>query len=408
MDSLGSQWIIALILLAIVGAVVWFMTQGGPGRGGIGTGRERDRLTDPEGDDPGVEIRDGAFDGGAFAEDDELDEGDFETDGAHALGEEPRERAPKPAPRTTSSTADVLFDQETADDDAAAVVEDEPFDEDDAQVTEGAHALDEDDEAPEPAAEHDGKVDLLDEPAETPGSTPLGEEAPQDGPAGEHHGDEDDEPLEASSGQEYSDELYGAGPAGLPAGELHAIEPEEADDVDFPGYEDAPQAGDAQDQPEELSTFVGDERSTTADSATTDAATVDSEEDQPVEEQAYDIDQYDAVGDDQVEAEEWTAVQTPAPEVGEAIDAPEADLPPEDALPEVAPVQDEQPEYVEGESGQEYVHAEDGSTVEVPAEEESAELAPAAPTPQWLGRGEVPAELDTADLDPYTDWQQGR
>ena len=55
----------------------------------------------------------------------------------------------------------------------------------------------------------------------------------------------------------------------------------------------------------------------------------------------------------------------------------------------------------------------DTLVVDKPADEDESgdQQAPgvtATSTQEWLGRGEIPADMDADNLDPYSAWQQGR
>ena len=210
-------------------------------------------------------------------------------------------------------------------------------------------------------------------------------------------------------------------------GELHSIEAEDPDDVAFPGYEeqgassheDEAEADQADDQgalghdvqldaaaDEDETTEVQDHEHlsdfTGPGSDGSDRLPADSPGGRPF---AVDTVDGDGVDGDEDTSDTWDDVQ-PATGAGTVVEPgtvepPEADFPADDEVPDVAPAQ-----WSDDESD----HDEPGGSA--PEEDESGDQqAPgvtATSTQEWLGRGEIPADMDTDNLDPYSAWQQGR
>ena len=116
------------------------------------------------------------------------------------------------------------------------------------------------------------------------------------------------------------------------------------------------------------------------------------------------VDGDEADGDEDT-SDTWDDVQ-PATGAGTVVEPgtvepPEADFPADDEVPDVAPAQ-----WSDDESD----HDEPGGSA--PDEDESGDQqspgVTATSTQEWLGRGEIPADMDADNLDPYSAWQQGR
>ncbi|PKZ41069.1 hypothetical protein CYJ76_09540 [Kytococcus schroeteri] len=423
------EWIVAVVLLALVVGIVWFMTQGGA---------VQDRLSRRGEDYPEIDEHDRLDDFGRDADEDELEGGarpaarrttasaQPATSGtAGRRGKGTRAAATAGTSGASGAAADEvvgheptdLFDQDSDDDTQVVDIADLP------DTADGAHALG-DDEAVErdedkdreaaPAAVHtledegdesdattDSETELrtVDGTDTTVRSTTVDEhtDGPRDAVVQDPDGaltdlDPDDEITVAGEHDHAAAPLADTDPDDDPSdieagtstdpGELHSIEAEDADDIEFPDYRE-PGTEDAQD--EELTDFVGpggDDDTLPADTTGQDVPTT-------------------AGGDDDLVSDEddWDDVQPTdereAVEPG-TVDAPEADFPEDDQLPDVAPsTWGTEDDAAEGEEP-------------VAADPEDASPVVATSTQEWLGRGELPAGMDADELDPYSDWQERR
>lgn len=406
------EWIVAVVLLALVVGIVWFMTQGGA---------VQDRLSRRGEDYPEIDEHDELDDFGRDADEDELEGGARparrRTASATAAkpsrtGRSARGTRPGTAAAATGAAEEAveheptaLFDQDSDDD--TQVVDTTAL----PDTADGAHALGDDeaeaDERDEDREAAPAAVHTLEDEGDTPASEDDTEtelrtvDGPHDAVVQDPDGaltdlDPDDE-ITAADEDHTAAPLADTDPDDDPSdieagtstdpGELHSIEAEDADDIEFPDYREPGTEQAAQD--EELSDFVGpggDDDTLPADTTGQDAPTT-------------------AGGDDDLVSDEddWDDVQPTdereAVEPG-TVDAPEADFPEDDQLPDVPPstwgTEDEADEA-----------AAEGRDATEAAEEDAAPVV-ATSTQEWLGRGELPAGMDADELDPYSDWQERR
>ncbi|WP_374928211.1 hypothetical protein [Kytococcus sedentarius] len=450
------EWVVALVLLALVVGIVWFMTQGGAVQDRLsGRGQEHPEIDEGDEylrDEEGSRYDAGGQDATEFAD----DEDDDTRAGAGAAGRSgrrgSRDRGARPGgtarrksttsrekPSTEHQATD-LFDQESesaakgtaragaAGAGAAGAAA--------ASTTEaGAHALGDEDEATdavvdpqETAVTHEVEKDaqsssgplgsVTDSDAEVEAGTvdegDLGATAATASTAATDEADASDEATGTVDADEVDrvEEVDTASddPSDIEAGtstdpgELHSIEAEDPDDVAFPGYEEPAESLTTAEEDEatpvhdheHLSDFTGpgSDGSDTLPAGTPEQETGWADDQEVVDE--VDGDE-DASTDDDVQPATGAPVVDPG-----TVDAPEADFPADDEVPHVEPAQEEVPAD------------EDADAQDLPAEDDADEYAAsssavtATSTQEWLGRGEVPADMDTDDLDPYSAWQQGR
>ena len=452
------EWVVALVLLGLVVGIVWFMTRGGAVQDRL-SGRGQDHPEIDEGDGYLPDEEGSRYDAGGQDAAEVADEGDRTDDRAVAADRDrrrDRDRANRPGKdarrksaasrekttadrESTEHAATDLFDQEsdgpttaTAAGTTAGAA---------AAATAGAHALGED----EAADAGDDALVGTDATTTPEGDTsgPLGSVTDSD--AEVEAGTVDEGDLNGSTGLREQDALDATArdaeegakqdeqddPSDIEAatssdpGELHSIEAEDPDDVAFPGYEEQGPSSD------EAEADQADAQGALGHDAELDAA---ADEDETTEVQDHEhlsdftgpgsdgsdrlpadgpggrpfaIDEVDSDGVDGDEdtSDTWDDVQ-PATGAGTVVEPgtvepPEADFPADDEVPDVAPAQ-----WSDDESD----HDEPGGPA--PDEDESGDQqAPgvtATSTQEWLGRGEIPADMDTDNLDPYSAWQQGR
>ncbi|ACV05271.1 hypothetical protein I6I18_12105 [Kytococcus sedentarius] len=453
------EWVVALVLLGLVVGIVWFMTRGGAVQDRL-SGRGQDHPEIDEGDGYLPDEEGSRYDAGGQDAAEVADEGDRadddravaadrdrrrDRDRANRPGKDARRKSAASREKTTTEReatehpATDLFDQES---DGPTTATAAGTTAGAAAATAGAHALGEDEAAdagddalvgtdattaPEgdtsgplgSVTDSDAEVEAgtVDE-GDLSGSTGLREQdvldtTAQDAEKGAETGAEQDDPSDIEAGTS-SD-----------PGELHSIEAEDPDDVAFPGYEEQgassheDEADPADDQgvlghdaeldaaaDEDETTEVQDHEHlsdfTGPGSDGSDRLPADSSGGRPFAVDEVDGDEADG---DEDTSDTWDDVQ-PATGAGTVVEPgtvepPEADFPADDEVPDVAPAP-----WSDDESD----HDEPGGPA--PDEDESGDQqAPgvtATSTQEWLGRGEIPADMNTDNLDPYSTWQQGR